>query len=64
VVNLFPFLIITDGGVIFFLLIEGIRGRPLSERNQVRIQQTAVFAIMALFLLLTWNDIFRLVGGR
>jgi regulator of sigma E protease len=57
-------LIITDGGVIFFLLIEGLRGRPLSERNQTRIQQAAVFAIMALFLLLTWNDVFRLIGER
>ena len=64
VVNLFPFLIITDGGVIFFLLIEAVRGRPLSERYQVRIQQVAIFAIMALFLLLTWNDIFRLIGER
>jgi regulator of sigma E protease len=63
VINLFPFLIITDGGVIFFLLLEAVRGRPLSESVQMRIQQVAVSAIIALFLLLTWNDIFRLIGG-
>ncbi len=62
VVNLFPFLIITDGGVIFFLLIEALRGKPMSDRNQMRIQQVAMFGIIALFLLLTWNDIFRLLG--
>lgn len=64
VVNLFPFLVITDGGVIFFLLIEALRGKPLTERVQLRIQQTAIFGVIALFLLLTWNDIFRLMGER
>ncbi|MFH0919341.1 MAG: RIP metalloprotease RseP [Fibrobacterota bacterium] len=64
VVNLFPFLIITDGGVIFFLLIERFRGRPLTPRHQAAIQQAAIFAILALFLLITYNDIFRLVRGQ
>jgi regulator of sigma E protease len=64
VVNLFPFLIITDGGVIFFLLLERLRGRPLTPRHQMVIQQTAIIAILALFVLITYNDIFRLIGGR
>jgi regulator of sigma E protease len=62
IVNLFPFLIITDGGVIFFLLIESFRGRPLSARKQLMIQQIAIFMFIGLFLLVTFNDIFRLLG--
>ncbi|OGJ84642.1 MAG: RIP metalloprotease RseP [Candidatus Raymondbacteria bacterium RifOxyA12_full_50_37] len=62
-VNLFPFFIITDGGVIFFLLVEALRGRPLEPRKQMVIQQTAVFFLIALFVMLTFNDIFRLIGG-
>jgi len=64
VVNLFPFLIISDGGAIFFLLLEALRGRPLSTRLQGAIQQVAAFALIALAVFLTWNDLVRLLGGH
>ncbi|OGS37428.1 MAG: RIP metalloprotease RseP [Elusimicrobia bacterium RIFOXYB2_FULL_49_7] len=62
VVNLFPFLIITDGGVIFFTLLEYVRRKPLSRKTQTFVQQGALLAILALTLLITFNDVFRLVG--
>jgi regulator of sigma E protease len=62
VINLFPFLIITDGGVIFFLIFEFLRGRPLGTRKQMMIQQVAVFLLIGFFIFITFNDIFRLIG--
>ncbi len=63
VVNLFPFLIITDGGMIFFLLLEKLRGKALSDKAQDIIQKTAVALIGALLIFTTWNDLTRLFSG-
>jgi len=58
VMNLLP-LAITDGGILFFLAIEYVRGRPLSRGVQARIQQTATFIFIAIFLYLTLQDVSR-----
>jgi regulator of sigma E protease len=63
VVNLFPFLIITDGGMIFFLLLEALRGKPLSEKAQGVIQRIALAIIGTLLIFTTWNDLVRLFGA-
>jgi regulator of sigma E protease len=55
-----PFL---DGGHALFLMIEKIRGRPLPLRLMNAIQMTGLVLILALFLLITWQDIVRLVKG-
>lgn len=69
VLNLLP-LIITDGGMLLFLLIEAIRGRPLSLKHQLLLNRIAVAFFVALFVYVTLNDInrgpelFRLLPSR
>ncbi|MFC1713387.1 RIP metalloprotease RseP [Candidatus Poribacteria bacterium] len=62
VVNLLP-LFITDGAMIVFLIIEWLRRKPMAQRKQMIVQQVGVGFIMLLFLLITYNDIIRLVRG-
>jgi regulator of sigma E protease len=42
-----------------FLLIEAVRGKPLSRDLQARIQQVAAAFFISLFLYLTFQDISR-----
>jgi len=58
VMNLLP-LAITDGGLLLFLLIEKIRGKPLSQKNQARIQQAATSFFVVLFVYITFVDFSR-----
>ncbi|MBD3180869.1 RIP metalloprotease RseP [Candidatus Poribacteria bacterium] len=62
IVNLLP-LFISDGGVLLFLGIEKIRGKPLERRKQIIIQQIGVAFLISLFLLVTYNDLLRLLKG-
>jgi regulator of sigma E protease len=54
--NLLPFPVL-DGGHILFLGIEKIRKRPISVKVQEVVQNIAVFFILLLFAVVTWNDI-------
>ncbi len=58
VINLLP-LAITDGGVILFLILEAIRGRPIKAATQMRINQIAVSFFIMLALFVTFHDILR-----
>ena len=58
VMNLLP-LAITDGGVLLFLLLEKLRGRPLSQNTQIRIQQIAMAFFITLFVYITFVDLSR-----
>jgi len=58
VMNLLP-LAITDGGILFFLGIEAVRGKPISRTVQARIQQIATAFFISLFLYLTIQDLSR-----
>ena len=60
IVNLLP-LFITDGGVLVFLLLEKFRGKPLTVKRQILIQQIGIGFIVILFLLITYNDVLRLI---
>jgi regulator of sigma E protease len=62
VMNLLP-LPIVDGGVIVLLLIEKLRGKPLSEKVQEIISYAGIAFLLAVFLWLTYNDILRLLFG-
>ncbi len=59
IMNLLP-LAITDGGLILFLILEGIRKKPLSMSLQQKINQvtTLLFVLLALFI--TFQDILRI----
>jgi regulator of sigma E protease len=58
VMNLLP-LAITDGGVLLFLLIEKIRGKAISQKNQLRVQQAAMAFFVTLFVYITFVDLSR-----
>lgn len=60
VVNLLPIPIL-DGSLVLLLTIEGIRKKPLSPKLQERFQQIGVAIILLLLLLVSWNDIRRIL---
>jgi regulator of sigma E protease len=59
ILNLMP-LVITDGGLLLFLLIEAIRRKPLSLVTQSWINRIAITFFIALFIFVTVNDIGRI----
>lgn len=59
VLNILP-LVITDGGLLLFLLIETFRRKPLSAKHQMMINRLAIAFFIFLFLFVTYNDIKRI----
>ncbi len=60
--NLLPIPIL-DGGHIFFLLIEAVKGSPVSIRAMEISQQIGLAALLALMLFVCYNDVIRLASG-
>jgi regulator of sigma E protease len=60
--NLFPIPVL-DGGQIWFLLAEAVRGRPLSRRVREITQQVGLGLLVLLMLFAFYNDISRIVTG-
>ena len=56
VMNLLP-LAVTDGGLLMFLAIEKVRGKPLSQKAQALIQRIAFSFFLAFFLFVTFLDL-------
>jgi regulator of sigma E protease len=63
IVNLLP-IPIADGGQILLFVFEKLRGKPLSQKKQIIIQQVGIGLLILLFVLITWNDVLRLLSGR
>jgi len=61
--NIMP-LPILDGGHLVFLLIERIKGSPVSPKIQEVVAYIGLFLIGGLFLLLTYQDIIEWVSGQ
>ena len=59
VINLIPFPAF-DGGRILFLIIEKIKGSPVSSKVENTIHQIGFFLLLLLMIYVTFNDIFRL----
>jgi len=59
VINLLPVPML-DGGHLVFYGIEALRGRPLSPRTQERIQKVGLALLIALMILVFYNDLARL----
>jgi regulator of sigma E protease len=57
--NLLPIPLL-DGGHVVLILIEGIRGRPLSGKKVQLAGQIGLLLILLLFTLIMWKDISRL----
>ena len=62
IINVLPIPVL-DGGHLFFFLIEGLRGRPLSVRVREGAQQVGVFMLIALMAFVVFNDVSRIVSG-
>lgn len=58
--NLLPFPPL-DGGIVLFLAIEKLRGKPLSLKTQERIMRAGWTVIIIFLLFVTYNDFFRFI---
>ena len=63
VFNLLPIPVL-DGGHLVFLLLEGLLGRPVSTTVRLRLTQVGMALLLALVVLVMYNDILRLFGVR
>ena len=50
-----------DGGRILFLIIEKIKGSPVDQKLENTIHTIGFFLLMALMILVTYNDVIRLI---
>ena len=62
VFNLLPVPIL-DGGQVVVQVVEAARGRPLSDRARENVARFGLALILALFVMVTFNDLKRLVVG-
>lgn len=60
ILNLLPIPVL-DGGHLFFLTVEGIRRRPLSDWAMEASQKVGIFLLVSLMVFVFYNDILRLV---
>lgn len=60
-VNILPIPVL-DGGHVLFLLIEKIKGSPVSPRVLGFSQNLGMIFVLALLLFVTYNDILRIIG--
>ncbi len=58
--NLLPFPPL-DGGLVLFLAIEKLRGKPLSFKTQENIMRAGWIIIITFLLFVTYNDFFRFI---
>ena len=61
ILNLLPIPVL-DGGHLVFLLVEGVRGRPLSVTARMRLTQVGLFFLLGLMVFVFTNDILRIFG--
>lgn len=52
-----------DGGRVIFLLVEKIKGSPVRKEVETAIHNFGFLLLILLILVITFNDIFRLIGG-
>ncbi len=63
ILNLLPIPVL-DGGHIFFLGIEAIRKKPLSEKTVLIAQRIGLSLLVMLMIFAMYNDIFRILSGK
>jgi len=61
IVNLLP-LPALDGGRLLFLIIEGLRGKPVDPKHESLVHFIGFAFLMLVMILVTWNDIQRLLS--
>ncbi|UCD64091.1 MAG: RIP metalloprotease RseP [Candidatus Zixiibacteriota bacterium] len=62
VLNVLPIPVL-DGGHLIFLALEKAKGSPLSIRARVVAQQVGLLLLLGLILIVTYNDILRVIRG-
>lgn len=60
VLNVLPIPVL-DGGHLLFLLVEKIKGGPVPMRWRIIAQQVGIIAILTLVVIVTYNDILRMI---
>ena len=63
IMNALP-LPIFDGGRVLLLCIEAVIGKPLSEKTVNMVMTISLVLLMMLLFFTTYNDVFKLIGGR
>jgi regulator of sigma E protease len=63
VVNLLP-LPALDGGRLFFLIVEGIRRKPINPKYEGWVNAAGFALLMGLMVVITFSDILRLITGK
>ncbi|HLJ84055.1 MAG TPA: M50 family metallopeptidase [Candidatus Eremiobacteraceae bacterium] len=53
-----------DGGRLAFLVVEGVRGRPVDPEKEGLVHLTGFAVIMLLFIVVTYHDIAQWVSGK
>ncbi|HSH44582.1 MAG TPA: RIP metalloprotease RseP, partial [Longimicrobiales bacterium] len=61
ILNLLPIPIL-DGGQLLFLAVEGVRGRPLTVEQRMRLSQVGLVMVVMIMVWALANDILRLFG--
>lgn len=61
-VNLLPIPAL-DGSKLMFLMIEGLRGKPVDPEKENIVHLIGFAILMVLFLIITYNDIIRILTG-
>ena len=62
ILNLLPIPVL-DGGQLVFLLIEGVRGKPLPLALRIRFSQFGLVILLGIMVLVLTNDLLRVFGG-
>jgi regulator of sigma E protease len=63
VLNLLPIPVL-DGGHLLFMGIEAIKGKPVSDTAIAISQRIGIALLLALMILVMYNDIFRLISQK
>ena len=63
VINLLPIPAL-DGSRIVFLLVEGLRGKPLKPEREGMVHFIGLMMLFALMIVITYKDIIRLIGEK
>jgi len=63
IINLFPFPVL-DGGHLFFIGIEKLRGKPISQRWENRMAQTGAAILISFMLFVSYNDILKATSKK
>jgi regulator of sigma E protease len=62
ILNILPIPVL-DGGQLVFLAIEKLKGKPLSMKARMAVQQVGVVFLLLLIVMVTYNDVMRFFSG-